>query len=99
MLSDGAKFPMITAQALQEHCQFVDLVYLGNDLHQGINEMTALHGHRDGEQIPHLGMLDEQVRVKKQWQLVTVHRDMGEAFPQSHNVQRSRLSSPSPPVQ
>jgi hypothetical protein len=42
-------------------------------------------------------MLDEEVGVEEQRELVTVHRDMGEAFPQSDDVQRSRLSPPSPP--
>src|SRR6266568_2235819 len=85
---------MITAQSLKERSQIINTVYLGNDLHQCIDEVAALRCHRDWEQLPHLGMLDEQVGVEEQRELVTVHRDMGEAFPQPDNVQQSRLVTP-----
>src|SRR5260370_32536299 len=86
---------MITAQSLKERGQVINLVCLGNDLHQRIDEVPALRGHRDGEELPHLRMLDEQVGVEEQRYLVTVHRDTGEAFPQPANVHQARLSPPS----
>src|SRR5438128_625886 len=89
---------MITAQSLEERSQIINAVYLGNDLHQRLHEVAALRRHRDWEELPHLRMLDEQVGVEEQRDLVTMRRDMGEAFPQPDNVQQSRLPPPSPQV-
>src|SRR5262249_2716835 len=91
---DSAELAMITAQPLEEGSQVIDPVYLGNDLHERIDEVPALRRHRDREHLPHLRMLDEEVGVEEQRYLVTVHRDTGEALPQPGNVQPSRLSRP-----
>ena len=60
--------------------------------HICINQATALRLHGDGEHVPHLRMLDEQIGVEEQRKLVTVQRDVSEALPQPGNIQRSRLS-------
>lgn len=98
MLGDGTEPAVITAKALEERGQVVDAVDLRDDFDQCVNEMAALRRHGDREQVPHLGMLDEQVGVEEQRQFVTVHRDMGEALPQPGDVQQSRPFSPSPPA-
>ena len=83
---------MVTAQALQEHGQVVEVVHLGDDLHQRLDQMIPLSRHRHGKHVPHLWVPQEQVGVEEQRKLVTVQRDISEALPQPGNVQRSRLS-------